>query len=248
MKTRTAFESVLAEPRISWLQRLPRHGPVAREEFLIESCRGKRVTHVGFVDYPLLETRITSNQWLHAALAEVADSIIGIDSDSKGVEWARSSGFEAYVADASSEAAIDDLKLELADVVVAGEVIEHVDAPGPFLRGMLYLCAPQGQLIITTPNAYRALNFIVPMTGKELIHPDHVAWHSPHTLANLLRSSGWDVERMLYYQNPFDPLAFDRGIRSAIRRALANAARGLVANRRWPYWCDGLVAVARPAR
>lgn len=203
--------------------------------------------HVGFVDYPLLKARITGGDWLHAALAEVASSIVGIDTSSEGVRWARSEGYEAYVADGSSPAAIEALELEPADVVVAGEVIEHVDAPGPFLRGMLPLCAQHGRLITTTPNAYRVLNFLVLVTGRELIHPDHVAWHSPHTLATILRVSGWNVEYLMYYQNPPNPLSFNDGITPMVYKALANVARRLVTSSRWPYWCDGLVAVARPA-
>jgi len=230
----------------SWLQDLPRRGPVLREQFLVDSCRGKRVADVGFLDYPLLEMRITGKTWLHAALAEVAASIVGIDSDPRGVEWARRAGLEAYVADASSTTEIEDLNLEPADVVVAGEVIEHVDAPGPFLRAMLRLCRPHGQLIVTTPNAYRALNLIVPLTGKEFIHPEHLAWHSPHTLTRLLDSNGWEIEALIYYQNRRDDVRLDGGFTRAVRVLLANAARRLATSGRRPYWCDGLIAVARP--
>jgi hypothetical protein len=83
-------------------------------------------------------------------------------------------------------------------------------------------------------------------SGKEFIHPEHLAWHSPHTLTRLLDSNGWEIEALIYYQNRRDDVRFDGGFTRAVRVALANAARRLATSGRRPYWCDGLIAVARP--
>src|SRR5437867_1621158 len=109
---------------------------------------------------------------------------------------------DLHVVDAQSAEAVAALGLEPADLVVAGEVIEHLDAPGPFLRAMRVLTRPDGRLVLTTPNAYRALNFLAPVSGSELVHPDHTAWHSPRTLRTLLERNGWDVAEVAYYRNP----------------------------------------------
>ena len=71
--------------------------------------------------------------------------------------------------------------------------------------------------------------------------------HSPHTLTRLLHSSGWEIEAVIYYQNRRDDVRLAGGFTRAVRLSLENAARRLAASRRWPYWCDGLIAVARPA-
>ena len=125
-----------------------------------------------------------------------------VDVSEDGVRWAKEQGFDAHAVDAQSPDAVAGLGLEQADVVIAGEVIEHLDAPGPFLQAMTALVGPDGLLVITTPNAYRLLNFLAPASGRELIHPDHTAWHSPHTLRNLLERNGWHVEGAAYYRNP----------------------------------------------
>jgi len=225
-----------------WRQRLPRRGPYDREQMLLEFARGKRVVHVGFVDEHRLETKVGRGTWLHARLAESASSLVGLDVEEEGVRWAVEHGFEAYAVDAQSPKAVAALGLEPADVVIAGEVVEHLDAPGPFLRSLQQLARPGGLLVVTTPNAYRLLNFLAPLGGVELVHPDHTAWHSPHTLATLLARSGWEVEGAAYYQNPAPAMEGVAG--KFVRSGRAMLVRfGRLA----PYWSDGLVVWAHPA-
>jgi SAM-dependent methyltransferase len=208
---------------------------------LLEFARGKRVVHVGFVDEHRLEAKLGRGTWLHARLAESAASLVGLDVEEEGVRWATEHGFVAYAVDAQSPKAVAALKLEAADVVIAGEVVEHLDAPGPFFRSLLQLVHPDGLLVVTTPNAYRLLNFLAPFGGVELVHPDHTAWHSPHTLATLLARSGWAVEDAAYYQNPAPGM---EGVAGTLVRG-ARAAFVSV-GRLAPYWSDGIVLWARP--
>lgn len=210
---------------------------------LVEFARGKRVVHVGFVDEHRLETKLGQGTWLHARLAEAASSLVGLDVEEEGVRWAAEHGFEAHAVDAQSPEAVAALGLDPADVVIAGEVVEHLDAPGPFLHAMRELVGADGLLVVTTPNAYRLLNFLAPLGGVELVHPDHTAWHSPHTLAALLARSGWALEGAAYYQNPAPRLSGLGG--AAVRLGRAAFVRfGRLA----PYWSDGLVVWARPTR
>jgi hypothetical protein len=163
--------------------------------------------------------------------------------EEEGVRWATERGFEAHIVDAQSPEAVAALGLEPAEVVIAGEVVEHLDAPGPFFQALRELVGPRGLLVVTTPNAYRLLNFLAPAAGVELVHPDHTAWHSPHTLANLLARNGWELEGAAYYQNPAP--SFDGAAGALVRGARALFVRfGRLA----PYWSDGLVVWARPVR
>lgn len=220
-----------------WRHRLPRRGPLDRLEALVDAARGKRVVHVGFVD-ELFERKRAEGVWAHGRLAEVASSLVGLDSSEAGVARARELGYEAHSVDAQSAEAVAALGLEPAEVVIAGEILEHLDAPGPFLRALRELVGPDGLLVLTTPNAYRLVNFLAPLSGSELVHPDHTVWHSPHTLRTLLERSGWRVEEIAYYRTPRR-----RGA------PVGNALRGALAalSRIRPYWSDGLIAWARPA-
>ena len=96
------------------------------------------------------------------------------------------------------------------------------------------------ELVLTTPNAYRLLNFLAPLSGSELVHPDHTAWHSPATLRRLCEDAGWEVTRIAYYHTP----VHRKG------GGLANVARFLLrrVNSVVPYWSDGLIVWARLGR
>jgi SAM-dependent methyltransferase len=236
------------EERIRWRHPLPRGAPVERHEALLETARGRRVVHVGFVD-ELAASKLAQGVWLHGRLAQVTTSLVGLDSDEDGVAWAEREGFEAHVVDAQSADAVSGLGLEPADVVIAGEIIEHLDAPGPFLRAMRRLVGPSGALVLTTPNAYRVLNFLAPFSGSELVHPDHTNWQSPRTLQTLLERSDWDVERIAYYRNPWRRVSREGGVAAYLTGQAANLARATLGGmgRLAPYWSDGLIVWARPA-
>jgi hypothetical protein len=83
---------------------------------------------------PSMDSKRTRGSWLHAAVAAEARELVGIDADTEGVERVRALGYEAYAADVESGEEIADLTLEPADIVVAGELAEHLDRPGSFLE------------------------------------------------------------------------------------------------------------------
>ena len=90
------------------------------------------------------------------------------------------------------------------------------------------------------------MNFLAPLSGSELVHPDHTAWHSPATLRRLCDDAGWEVTRIAYYHNPERrPVA--GGVRNRLSGRLANAARMVLrrVNGVLPYWSDGLIVWVR---
>ncbi len=225
---------------------LPRTKVVDRIPWLVDRCRGKRVIHLGFADAGFREEQDRAGRWLHGHLGDTASELVGIDTDSTGVNAAIDGGFEAYLADCSDAAAVADLGLEPADVVLAGEIIEHLRAPGPFLEAIRALCRPEGCLIVTTPNAYGLVNVVASMTRRvELNHPDHVVMFTWRTLTRLLRAEGWNpVEAATYI-----PTVRDRGERSRVEVAAVNTVFGaekLLGRLGRPFNSDGLIVVARP--
>ena len=100
--------------------------------------------------------------------------LVGIDIDEVGVSDARDRGYDAHAVDCRDVDAIRALGLAPADVVIAGEVIEHLDDPGGFLDGLHALLATDGVLIVTTPNASGLVNTFALLANYEVNHPDHV--------------------------------------------------------------------------
>lgn len=224
---------------------LPSTRIVDRIPWLVDQCRGKRVIHVGFADAGFRDEQGRAGSWLHGHLDEVAESLVGLDFDRPGVEAAIEGGFEAHLVDCTDAAAVAALELEPADVVLAGEVIEHLGAPGPFLEAMALLCAPGGSLIVTTPNAYGLVNVVASITRRvEVNHPDHVVMFTWRTLTQLLQREGWSATDSVTYV----PVVRERGDRSRIEALAVRMVLGLerlLGRLGRPYSADGLIVTAR---
>ena len=229
------------------VHKLPRAALVDRVDWLVERCRGMRVVHVGFGDAGRREEQDRAGRWLHSRLAESASELVGLDADAASVYRAVSEGYEAYEADCTEPDAVEALGLAPADVVVAGEVIEHVGSPGPFLEGLRPLCRADGRLIVTTPNAGGLVTAAASLArGVEVNHPDHVVMFTWRTLTELLRRHGWrPVEAAVYV-----PVPRGRGDRSRLEwlgiRAVLGAER-ILARMGRPFTADGLIVVAEPS-
>lgn len=168
--------------------RLERTPTVDRRSYILDACRGQRVLHLGCVDHPFLLDRLASGDLLHAAIDEVAGELWGVDLDRAGLETLRANGFD-HLCEANIEQ-LDAAKLPgRFDVVVAGEIIEHLTSPGAFLRQVPRLLAPGGKLLVTVPSAQSIRLVANALRRVEVVHPDHKAYFSPHTLTELLASN-----------------------------------------------------------
>ena len=231
--------------------RLPPARLVDRAAHLVEAVRGRRAVHVGFVDSGCWDYHDRFDSWLHAHLDRAAAALVGLDLDEAGVARARELGFAAHAVDCSDPGAVARLGLEPAEVVVAGEVIEHLDASGPFLDGLHALVRPGGRLVVTTPNASGLLNAAAAaLAGWEVNHPDHVTLYSCYTLTNLLERHGWRVEEVATYVpvlKEFDALRGRMKVLGAGARVVLGTER-LLARLGRPYAADGLIVTATSAR
>lgn len=229
------------------VHRLPRAELVERVEAIVARCQGKRVVHVGFADVGFREMQERTDDWLHASLDDAASSIVGLDIDDAAVDRARSEGYEAFAVDCSDPSAVASLGIAVADVVVAGEIIEHLDSPGPFLRAMADLVGDGGELIITTPNASGFLNSAAALVRREVNHPDHLVLFSWRTLATILERNGWHVVETYCYVP--EVKAYSKP--GVAGRVLALGGRAVVRIERVaarlgaPFFADGLMVVAR---
>ena len=120
---------------------LPKAPMVDRIDYLVGQGPGRRVIHVGFVDTGLPIDAGRAGTWLHGHLDDGATSLVGIDVDEVGVKEADDAGYEAYAVDCRDRDAVEALGIAPAQLVIAGEVIEHVDDPGSFLSGLHALVA-----------------------------------------------------------------------------------------------------------
>jgi hypothetical protein len=210
-----------------------------RDGFLLGAAAGRVVTQVGFADAGPRGQARRDGGWLHARLATVARSLVGVDVDPDGVAYARAHGFEAYQVDCRDPEQVTRAAIRPAELLVVADLIDQVDAVGPFLEGLRALAAPSATMIVTTPNASRLVNTAAALVGRELAHLDCVGRYSWYTLVNVLQRHGWPVVGFHTYLATADGARGGAGLLLAAERA---AARRFA-----PYLAGGLIAVCRGA-
>jgi len=126
---------------------------------------------------------------LHRRICEVNPQTLGVDIDPQGVQTLNQMGFKTVVGDVQTM----DLGRSF-DTIVAGEIIEHLENPGLFLRNMLKHLSPGGVLIISTPNPfYQGQAWKIWRYGRPMVHEDHTHWQDPRTLTHLMSRAGLEV-------------------------------------------------------
>lgn len=133
---------------------------------------------------------------LHKRITGINPGTLGVDFDAEGVKVLQAMGFNVVQGDVESM----DLGRRF-DTIIAGELIEHLENPGRFLRNMLRHLKPGGRLVISTPNPfYAAQGWKIWRYGHPAVHEDHMNWQDPTTLRQLLVRTGYQVEHLHWIQ------------------------------------------------
>jgi 2-polyprenyl-3-methyl-5-hydroxy-6-metoxy-1,4-benzoquinol methylase len=180
--------------------RVPRQ-VVIREDYILDKCKQKRVLHLGCIGKAegLYEELMVKNAWLHARIRAVAAEVVGIDNAHEIVSRLRSAHgvSDIYVGDAHH---LENLDMGLFDIVMAGEIIEHLPYPGLFLASAHHVLNTGGQVLITTTNAFCTRRFLGVLGGFESVHEDHVAYYSHRTLERLGEMTGYRIVEQASYR------------------------------------------------
>ena len=211
---------------------------VQRVEFIKKSCEGKKVLHLGCTNFPYTKESIANKMLLHFELEKVASELYGFDFDLEGLEILKDAGGKnLYRADLQRLGEVD--LSETFDVIIAGEMIEHLSNPGLFLDGIKRFMNSGSRLVITTINAYCAMRFMIyGLRGKggrdEPVHPDHVAYYSYKTLSLILERENLTVKNFYFYDIGKEHRPFNRGIYNVFNDICVKIS---------PQLSDGIIAV-----
>ena len=125
--------------------------------------------------------------------------VVGIDLSREGIEIARvahpNGRFELLPAD---DKLLANLREEPFDLVVSTEVVEHLYAPREYARGCFSALKSGGRFICTTPYHGYLKNLALAVANKWDFHANplwdggHIKLWSRHTLATLLRETGFE--------------------------------------------------------
>lgn len=114
---------------------------------------------------------------LHDTISSHVDGeLIGIDINKTEIKKMQNEGYNVQVGDAQ-ELSFD----QPFDVIVAGEVIEHLCNPGVFLNKASKNLTDSGRIVLTTPNPDGFAYFRKALLNQKN-NPTHTCWIDPPNL------------------------------------------------------------------
>jgi len=183
------------------LERIKIGRPVNRIDMLKKISQGKYCLDVGALDETAYFLKENSEFWLHKQLASVAKKVIGVDLSNlipqeDGIKTSENAiiyNFNIYNL-GKTDKITNGVDISDFDIIVAGEVIEHLENPLEFLKLFTQKTELKGKtLVISTPNAQSFHNGLIGLFGMESTHEDHLAIFSYKTLNTLcIRASAKD--------------------------------------------------------
>jgi SAM-dependent methyltransferase len=139
--------------------------------------------------------------YVAATLSDRGCTVVGIEGDPHAAEKARSVTERVVVGDLEDPATIDSLGDDSFDVVLCGDVLEHLVDPIAVLRRAVEHLRPDGIVIVSVPNVAHAdvrLNLLqgrFPYTETGLLDRTHLRFYTASSARELLEHAGLLVVR-----------------------------------------------------
>jgi SAM-dependent methyltransferase len=112
------------------------------------------------------------------------NDVIGVDIDRPALAEAARRGIKTRVVDVEESLPFGSSEF---DVVVAGELLEHIRYPHALLRDVRRVLRPGGTLVGSVPNGFRLKNRLRFLVGHEPEgNPEHLHLFSPAAVRSLL--------------------------------------------------------------
>lgn len=197
--------------------RIPR--PVGRIAFVVDMVRHKTVLDLGALDETAYADKAETRFWLHREICAAALKVYGVDNSDLIPEG----GLTPFPKSVIFKEDVYRLERVLhkigdVDIIVAGELIEHLPNPLSFLRSIKGIDSLQGKdLLITTPNATSLHNILLGVIKRESTHVDHLSVYSFKTLNTLCKKAGFESWTIIPYHVSFpETILRARGTRRLI--------------------------------
>jgi hypothetical protein len=165
-----------------------------RVEVLQQICQGRRVLHVGCVDWPITDPKSS----LHVQLDGACAHLDGFDVHPEAFDELRPHVRGRFFSDWSRVT-------DRYDLILAPEVLEHVGDVEGFLHQLDAVHAPN--VILTVPDAYQCMrrhfDYVQESeTFVEVVHPDHNCWYTPYTLTSVIRKyTDWKIDGVWFFNH-----------------------------------------------
>ena len=163
--------------------KIPINWKDSKINFIIQYCEGKKVLDLGCVEHNLESSSNTN--WIHRAVKEKAAEVLGLDYLKEEVEELNKKGYNILHGNAESF----DLARKF-DVIIAGDLIEHLNNYGDFIKCCVKHMHSESLLIITSANPWHWPKVIRSSFREVPINLEHTCWMTPNCLKQLCQRYG----------------------------------------------------------
>lgn len=138
-----------------------------------------------------------STGYLAEVLGALGNTVSGIEYDAASAESARQFASPVIVGDLEHDKVFDEFADSSFEVVVFGDVLEHLRDPLPVLRRVRQLLTPGGSVVISVPNIAHGDVRLSLLSGRfdytdvGLLDVTHVRFFTRKSLAVFLRDAGF---------------------------------------------------------
>jgi 2-polyprenyl-3-methyl-5-hydroxy-6-metoxy-1,4-benzoquinol methylase len=181
-------------PRLWWP---PENSPTLKTELELVGKR-KKVLEIG-----------SGGGHMTEALAKDGCTVTSIEIDPELSQRAKSFCDELFVGDIEYIDLNNKLRDKSFDVILLGDVLEHLKNPVSVLRRLQKFLSDSGYLVVSVPNVSHAsvrlalLNGEFPYSDEGLLDRTHVRFFTLKNIANLLYESGYEMSELRRVENGF---------------------------------------------
>ncbi|NBW37681.1 MAG: methyltransferase domain-containing protein [Cytophagia bacterium] len=159
------------------LQHCRQNKRIHKDDLILSICSQKKVLDVGCIGQ---DRDFSAPNWLHNKIKSVASVVHGVDILTNLIAQLKVKGYLMY--------SVEELQAmnEKYEIIILSDVIEHVNNPVEFLAFYSQFLAENGCMIVSTPNANRANDFVnILFNNNYSTNPEHTFWFCPKTFAEV---------------------------------------------------------------
>lgn len=158
---------------------------VSKDALLSGLARGRSVLDLGCIDHSASTARSLRERWLHRQLREVTAELVGIDVLESDAAELNAEGYDIRCADA------EDFDLgRTFEVIVAGDLIEHLSNPGRLLESAARHMDDDSVFVVTTPNPFNIEQVVGSLLRRQVwVNDEHTLWLDPRVAHHLVSRS-----------------------------------------------------------
>ncbi|MHC4962291.1 MAG: class I SAM-dependent methyltransferase [Planctomycetota bacterium] len=202
------------DSRWEFIQYVTHHSqPLVEKNELISSvCRNKKVLDLGCIDHSYQTALGLGDQWLHKQIKSVASELTGLDVLAEDAMKLKEYGFDIVAGNAENFCLNQKF-----DVIVAGDLIEHLSNIGMFLQCIKKHMDDNSMFIFTTPNPFNIEQSMSAVFANQIsVNAQHTCWLSPHVCWELLTREGFDIKGFYWvetqYHFPLDKIVLKNAV------------------------------------